>query len=149
MVVDEENGGGGGNQVDHVFDDMLQFMELSKKTKPGHGMITDDVTDTKTGQEQNQILVERVVQSLLKHMREFDRTSVNSSNEQSDRRVVTTTTLNVFVSAESIARLLLPWSVKGISQNAYKKKSSSSSEPPLPLVSPFSKSLELLYWKSL
>jgi hypothetical protein len=149
MVVDEENGGGGGNQVDHVFDDMLQFMELSKKTKPGHGMITDDVTDTKTGQEQNQILVERVVQSLLKHMREFDRTSVNSSNEQSDRRVVTTTTLNVFVSAESIARLLLPWSVKGISQNAYKKKSSSSSEPPLPLVSPFSKSLELLYWKTL
>jgi hypothetical protein len=159
VVVDEENGGGCGNQVDHVFDDMLQFMELSKKTKPGHPMITDDVADTKTGQEENEILIERVVQSLLTHMRKFDRTSVNSSkcNEQSSDRMAvtaaaaaTTTTLNVFVSAESIARLLLPWSVKGISQNSFKKKSLSSSEPPSPVVvSPFSKSLELLYWKTL
>jgi len=143
VVVDEDNGGD-GIEADHVFDDVLQFMEIANKTKSGHGMTNIDVTDTKI-EEKNKILVEKMVQSLLTHMlSESYRTYENSSNEQSDRRVATRP--NIFVSAEDIARLLLPWSVKGILQNAYKKKSSS---PPSPSVSSSSKSLELLYWKTL
>ena len=55
MVVDEENGGS-DNLVDHALDDMLRFMELSKKRNLGHDSITVDDGDAKDREEQNQKL---------------------------------------------------------------------------------------------
>ena len=71
IVVDEENGGS-DNLVDHALDDMLQFMELSKKKNIGKDTTTDNAGESNSKQEQNQILlVEQTVHSLLNHMDEF------------------------------------------------------------------------------
>ena len=140
MVVDGENGGG-KKHVDRALDDMLQFMELSKMRNSRHNTTSED-SDSKVGQEHIQILpIENIVQSLLTHMDDFNRTSFHISNKPTDRRKMTGIT-NTFVSVEDIARLLLPWSVKGILQHAYKKKSSAPSPPMSP-------TLELLHWKTL
>ncbi len=125
MVVDDEKRGD-SSQVDHVLDDMLRFMELSKKRNLGHDSITVDDGDAKDREEQNQKLFEEIVESLLAYM--------NGSNEPTDQRA---SKLGVLVSGEDVARLLLPWSIKGILHISHKKKPSAP------------RSLELLYWKTL
>ncbi len=142
VVVDGEKHGGNNNQhVDHVLDDMLRFMELSKKRNLGRDTTTANDKETKEGQEENQQqqkqqVLEKIVQSLLARMNAC-------SNKATDQNVATT--LGVFVSGEDIARLLLPWSVKGILQISHKKKTSASAIADTSV----SRSMELLYWKTL
>ena len=140
MVIDGEEGVS-DNLVDRALDDMLKFMELSKRKNLGKDLAADDAGEPNTTQEQNQLLlVEETVQSLLARMDEFQQESLKKSAASSDRssRAIGG---NVFVSAEEIARLLVPWSVKGILSNAYKRKSLTTQST--------SPSSELMYWKTL
>ena len=141
MVVDEENGDD-VDQFDHIFDDMLQFVNLSNTSKLGYDKVNDNFDDSKTKEERNQIqtLTEKTVNRLLTHMRKFHEVSVNTLDEQDGRKIATTP--NVCVSAEDVFRLLLPWSVREILQKSYKNGSSASLSPPSP-------SLKFLHWKTL
>ena len=138
----------GENEADLVFDKMLQFTELTsrRKTTTNDGTAIDD-TDVK------QRRMEEETETAVHHLLGYMMGPINSENkknsiEQKNKKAATT----CFVLSEDIARLLLPWSVKCILQDAYnnKKKSSlpsSSSSVTAPVVVS-SESMKFLYWKT-
>ena len=132
------------NEAEGIFDEMLLFTELSIKKKTSHDAATIDAAGTEKEEEKRKILMEKTVRNLLRYMLE----TPDDSNETKDRRAaeIPATTTGGFVSAKDIARLLLPWSVRGILHMEYKKKTSTSASASAVQVGISS---EVIYWKTL